>query len=65
MNNKFEDPIVEVIVMSRNSPETGLRVFNSIKHYNLNIIRAAFTYSNFNTSLFRSAQGYLELGHLK
>lgn len=43
LNNKFDEPIVEVIVMSRNSPETGLRVFNSIKHYDLNIIRAAFT----------------------
>lgn len=43
LNKKFEKPIVEVIVMSRNSPETGLRVFNSIDHYNLDIIRAAFT----------------------
>ena len=25
--------IVEVIVMSRNSPETGVRILNSIKHY--------------------------------
>lgn len=43
LNNKFDEPIVEVIVMSRNSPETGLRVFNSIKNYELNIVRAAFT----------------------
>ncbi|WMJ79346.1 5'-nucleotidase [Clostridium sp. MB40-C1] len=43
LNDKFDEPIVEVIVMSRNSPETGLRVFNSTKHYGLNIVRAAFT----------------------
>lgn len=43
LNDKFEDPIVEVIIMSRNSPETGLRVFNSIDSHGLNIVRAAFT----------------------
>ena len=35
--------LVEVIVMSRNSPDTGLRVFNSISHYGLDISRAAFS----------------------
>lgn len=34
---------VDVILLSRNSADTGLRVFNSIKHYNLSITRAAFT----------------------
>ena len=34
---------VEVILMSRNSADTGLRVFNSIEHYDLSITRAAFT----------------------
>ncbi len=43
LNDKFEEPIVEVIVMSRNSPETGLRVFNSIDTHKLHIVRAAFT----------------------
>ncbi len=36
------DPRVEVILLSRNSADTGLRVFNSIEHYGLNISRAAF-----------------------
>ena len=36
------DPRVEVILLSRNSPDTGLRVFNSIEHFGLNITRAAF-----------------------
>jgi len=34
---------VEVILLSRNSADTGLRVFNSIHHYNLDIARAAFS----------------------
>lgn len=33
---------VEVILLSRNSADTGLRVFNSIEHYGLNITRAVF-----------------------
>ena len=33
---------VEVLLLSRNSADTGLRVFNSIEHYGLNITRAAF-----------------------
>lgn len=34
---------VEVILLSRNSSDTGLRVFNSIRHHGLDISRAAFT----------------------
>ena len=34
---------VEVILLSRNSADTGLRIFNSIAHYGLTITRAAFT----------------------
>ncbi|TNF36262.1 MAG: 5'-nucleotidase, partial [Gammaproteobacteria bacterium] len=36
------EPRVEVILLSRNSADTGLRVFNSIQHYGLSISRAAF-----------------------
>lgn len=43
LNTKFQKNIVEVIIISRNSPETGLRVFNSIDHLNLGIERAGFT----------------------
>lgn len=54
---------VEVVLFSRNSPETGLRVMRSIAHYGLNISRAAFmtgkspyTYlPAFNAALFLSA----------
>jgi 5'-nucleotidase len=54
---------VEVVLFSRNSPETGLRVMRSIAHYGLDISRAAFmtgkspfTYlPAFNTALFLSA----------
>jgi len=34
---------IDVILLSRNSADTGLRIFNSIEHYELNITRAAFT----------------------
>lgn len=34
---------IEIMLMSRNSADTGLRVFNSIKHYELDIERAVFT----------------------
>ncbi|MEJ2531563.1 MAG: 5'-nucleotidase [Halioglobus sp.] len=36
------DGHVEVVLLSRNSADTGLRVFNSIQHYELAISRAAF-----------------------
>ena len=64
LNESFpESKPVEVILMSKNSPETGLRVFNSIKHYALDITRAGFTSGqphfkylpSFNTALFLSA----------
>jgi 5'-nucleotidase len=34
---------VEVILISRNSADSGLRIFNSIEHHGLNIERAVFT----------------------
>ena len=34
---------VEVILVSRNSADTGLRIFNSIEHHGLDIERAVFT----------------------
>jgi len=43
LNEMAGKQLVEVIVMSRNSPDTGLRVFNSIEHYGLKITRAAFS----------------------
>jgi 5'-nucleotidase len=54
---------VEVVLFSRNSPETGLRVMRSIQHYGLDISRAAFVTGKppypylpaFNASLFLSA----------
>jgi 5'-nucleotidase len=38
-----EAPRVEVILLSRNSSDTGLRIFNSIEHHGLAIHRAAFS----------------------
>jgi len=58
------NPRVEVILLSRNSADTGLRIFNSIKHHRLDISRAAFTrgesthpyISAFGAQLFLSAE---------
>ncbi|GHH34531.1 5'-nucleotidase [Lentzea cavernae] len=36
------NPLVEVIVLSRNSPDTGIRVMRSIAHHKLPISRAIF-----------------------
>jgi 5'-nucleotidase len=35
--------LIEVVVISRNSPDTGLRAFNAIEKHKLDITRAAFT----------------------
>nr|WP_314463362.1 5'-nucleotidase [uncultured Clostridium sp.] len=61
--NAEERYLTEIIVMSRNSADTSLRIFNSIEHYRLNISRAALVggtnisqYLNaFKTDLFLSA----------
>lgn len=63
LNNKSEERLVEVIVMSRNNPNTSLRIFNSIEDYELDITRAALTsgakiapyLKAFKTDLFLSA----------
>ena len=57
------EQFVDVVLLSRNDPDTGLRVFNSIEHYGLPIARAAFVkgrnpfayMDGFNASLFLSA----------
>ncbi len=44
INRRLEgEPRVEIVLLSRNSADTGLRVFNSIEHYGLGITRAAFS----------------------
>lgn len=43
LNNQADKNIVEVIVMSRNSPETGVRILNSLKKHDLNITRVALS----------------------
>lgn len=35
-------PLIEVVLLSRNDPNTGLRVMKSIEHYKLGITRAIF-----------------------
>ena len=63
LNKLREQQLVEVIVMSRNSPNTSLRIFRSIQEYGLDITRAALTggapispyLKSYETDLFLSA----------
>lgn len=41
--NAGDSPLVEVVVMSRNSPETGVRVLKTVRQMELPISRSAFT----------------------
>jgi 5'-nucleotidase len=41
--NRDRERLVEVIVISRNDADSGMRIFNSIDHHGLDISRAAFT----------------------
>ncbi|MDR3500966.1 MAG: 5'-nucleotidase [Legionella sp.] len=58
-----ENPPIEVVLLSRNSPDTGLRVMKSIEHHGLCMTRAVFLRGRtpykyipaFNISLFLSA----------
>ena len=63
LNKLQQQRLVEVIIMSRNSPDTSLRIFNSIAAYELDITRAALSggasiapyLHAFKTDLFLSA----------
>ncbi len=64
LNRHFPEQLpVEVVLLSRNSPATGRRVFRSIVHHQLDICRAGFLTGRspypylpaFNASLFLSA----------
>ncbi|MBB5019597.1 5'-nucleotidase [Chitinivorax tropicus] len=58
-----DDPPIEVILLSRNDPDTGMRVMDSIKHHGLDMTRAVFLQGRspyryipaLNISLFLSA----------
>ncbi|MFL6660958.1 MAG: 5'-nucleotidase [Rhizobacter sp.] len=41
--NTADAPRVEVVILSRNDPVSGMRVFRSAKHYDLTIQRGVFT----------------------
>jgi len=43
LNSLSEQRLVEVVVMSKNSPDTGLRVLKAIQHYGLDITRSTFS----------------------
>lgn len=65
LNSMLGETRVEVILLSRNTADTGLRIFNSIEHHKLSISKAAFCggsspyryISAFNSHLFLSTDG--------
>lgn len=52
----MDHPGVEVILLSRNNADIGLRIFNSIEHHGLDIQRAVFT-SGASPALYIEASG--------
>ena len=42
INELYDYQRIEVVLLSRNTADTGLRIFNSIEHHKLNITRAVF-----------------------
>ena len=63
LNRLQAEQLVEVIIMSRNSPNTSLRIFRSVQEYGLDISRAALSgggeiapyLKSYETDLFLSA----------
>jgi len=43
INKKFDNKLIEVIILSRNNAATGLRIGRSIEHYELDIERTGWT----------------------
>ena len=41
--NDEKEPRIEVVILSRNDPVSGMRVFRSAQHYGLPILRGSFT----------------------
>jgi 5'-nucleotidase len=64
INERAPERLVEVIIISRNDADSGMRIFNSIEAHGLDISRAAFTdgrdpwayLGSFQSDLFLSAQ---------
>jgi len=60
---KTEQPLVDIVLFTRNDPEIGVRIFNATKQYGLDIKRGVFTSGQdpykylpaFNVALFLSA----------
>jgi len=57
-----EERLVDVVIMSRNSPDLSLRIFNSIEHYSLDVKQGVFSsgmplhpyFASFGVDLFLS-----------
>ena len=73
LNKRLGKDRVEIVLMSRNSADTGLRIFSSIEEYGLKITRVAFSSGErpygyieaFSFDLFLSRDGEYVQGALK
>jgi hypothetical protein len=52
--NSKKTPI-DVVLLSRNSADTGLRIFNSIEHYDLNILSMFYAQCDNKGSMYKLA----------
>jgi 5'-nucleotidase len=43
LNENGQEPFVQIVLLSRNSPDLSLRAFNSIKYYGLPVVTGSFT----------------------
>jgi len=43
LNELDRDPFVQIVILSRNSPDLSLRAFNSMKYYGLPVVTGSFT----------------------
>ena len=59
--NHADAPRVEVVILSRNDPASGMRVFRSAKHYGLPIERGVFTRGQSPWRYLRPLQAHLFL----
>ncbi|MGV2137380.1 5'-nucleotidase [Agrobacterium sp. 16-2014-1-2a] len=46
LNEAGQKPYVEVVLLSKNSPDLSIRAFKSIEHYGLSVITGSFTSGN-------------------
>lgn len=55
LNSYFDRPAIRVVLLSRNSPDAGLRIMNSVHHYGIGVEHAIFSQGS---NRFRYAKAF-------